>query len=198
MKPRPLSDNDFTTAAAMLGCDVAIIKAFAIVESGSYGFWQFGADDWRPAILFEAHYFSRLTNHVYDMTHPQISSRNYNPSLYVFGKKEYDRLDEACSLNREAGLQSASWGKFQIMGANWKRVGAPSLQDFINQMYSVKNHAEADHLDAFCHFIMSDSALHNALLQHDFETMARRYNGAGAVEQYSKKLQNAYMHAVIA
>jgi hypothetical protein len=78
------------------------------------------------------------------------------------------------------------------MGANWERAGAESLQDFINKMFSVKNHSEADHLDAFCHFILSDTALHNAVVQHDFVNMARLYNGPGAVQVYAKKLERAY------
>lgn len=192
MIPRALSKNDYSNAAAILGCDSAVIQAFAEVESSGFGFWQFGADDWRPVILFEAHYFSRLTNHIYDDSHPQISSRVYDRTLYFYGRREYDRLDEACSLNRVAGLQSASWGRFQIMGANWERAGAESLQDFINKMFSVKNHSEADHLDAFCHFILSDTALHNAVVQHDFVAMARLYNGPGAVQVYAEKLERAY------
>jgi hypothetical protein len=192
LKPRELSHEDYRSAAELLGCDIAIIQAFSKVESSGYGFWQFGTDEWRPVILFEAHYFSRLTNHVYDESHPKISSRTYDGTLYLYGKHEYDRLDEACSLDRSAGLQSASWGRFQIMGANWERAGAESLQDFINKMYSIKNNSEADHLDAFCHFILSNSDLHNALIQHDFITMARLYNGSGAVQGYSQKLKKAY------
>ena len=115
MKPKALTDNDYKFAAEELDCEPALIKAFAEVESSGYGFWQFSDTDWRPKILFEAHWFHTFTNGIYDKSHPNISSPVWNKALYYYGKKEYNRLDEACSLNREAGLKSASWGKFQIM-----------------------------------------------------------------------------------
>lgn len=187
-KPTPISSADFEMAAKTLGCDAAIIKAFAEVESSGYGFWQFSDTDWRPKILFEAHWFHKFTNGKYDTSHPKISSETWNPALYAYGKKEYARLDEACALDRTMGLQSASWGKFQIMGFNYRRVGYEKLQDFINAMYR----SEADHLKAFCGFIRSNATLHGALAQHDYHTLALLYNGVGKVEIYSKKLQRAY------
>lgn len=188
MKPKALEIADYEAAARILGCDTNIIRAFSEVESSGYGFWQFADDDWRPKILFEARWFHGLTAGKWDQSHPKISSESWNPALYAYGKKEYARLDEACSLDRAAGLQSASWGKFQIMGFNYRRVGYEKLQDFINAMYS----SEADHLKAFCGFISSDAKLHGALAQHDFEVMALRYNGAGQVGIYASKLQQAY------
>lgn len=187
-KPTPLFFDDYSSAAKLLGCNVAMIQAFAEVESSGGGFWQFSDDDWRPKILFEAHVFSRLTDHKYDNLHPNISSEKWNKDLYLYGKREYRRLDEACVLNREAGLQSASWGKFQIMGFNYRHVGYEKLQDFVNAMYR----SESDHLKAFCGFILSDAKLRGALAQHDFRTMALRYNGAGQVNIYANKLRQAY------
>ena len=188
MKPKELTHEDYNSAAKSLGCDMPIIQAFAEVESSGYGFWEFSDDDWRPKILFEARWFHNLTNGEWDATHPNISSEKWDRSLYAYGKKEYDRLDEACALDRVAGLQSASWGKFQIMGFNYRRGGYNKLQDFINAMYR----SEADHLTAFCGFIKSDAKLHEALIRHDYRTMALRYNGSGQVGIYAAKLQQAY------
>lgn len=187
-RPASISSSDFEMAAKILGCDTAIIRAFAEVESSGFGFWQFADDDWRPKILFEARWFHNLTAGKWDKSHPQISSASWNTALYAYGKKEYARLDEACALDRAAGLQSTSWGKFQIMGFNYQRVGYEKLQDFVNAMY----HSEADHLKAFCGFISSDEKLRVALVQHDFETMALRYNGAGQIGIYAMKLQQVY------
>lgn len=187
-KPASLSLDDYARAAKALGCDMPIIQAFAEVESSGYAFWQFSDTDWRPKILFEAHWFHDLTNGKYDTTNPKVSSPTWNKALYVYGPKEYKRLDEACALNREAGLKSASWGKFQIMGKHWARVGYTRLQDFINAMYR----SEGDHLQAFCGFILTDPILYGALIQHDFRTMTLRYNGEGQIGIYAAKLQQAY------
>jgi len=188
MKPKALTDNDYKFAAEELDCEPAIIKAFAEVESSGYGFWQFSDTDWRPKILFEAHWFHKFTNGIYDKSHPNISSPVWNKELYYYGKKEYNRLDEACALNREAGLKSASWGKFQIMGFNHVRCGFVNLHDFINAMYK----SEAEHLKAFCAFVSADKKLIDAIRNHDFRIMALRYNGSGAVDIYSSRLQDIY------
>lgn len=187
-KPAPLEDRDFYEAAELLECDIKIIKAFAEVESSGYGFWQISDNDWRPKILFEAHWFSKLTGGKYDNIHPNISSPVWNKSLYLYGKKEYNRLDEACILNRSAGLQAASWGKFQIMGFNYFRAGFGNIQDFINAMYK----SEAEHLKSFCNFVMADSKLLTAIRERDYTTMALQYNGSGQVAIYAKKIQDIY------
>lgn len=172
-------------AANELGVPLAAVKAIAEVESNGSGMQADGA----PKILFEAHHFSRLTNGAFDKSHPNISSKKWNRALYKGGAAEHTRLDEAVKLNRDAALQSASWGRFQIMGFNFKRLGYPTVQAFVNDMYA----GEAGQLRAFTKFIKSDAALNNALRALNWQEVARRYNGAGyAANQYDKKLAAAY------
>lgn len=189
MKPKELTDEDYNNAASLLGCTSTIIKAFALVESSGYGFWQFSDTDWRPKILFEAKWFHLFTGGEYDASHPKISSPEWDKSLYCYGTGEYRRLDEACALNRLAGLKSASWGKFQIMGFNYMWCGYDKLQDFINDMYR----GEEGHLKAFVGFVSADKKLLQALRDADYTTMALRYNGSGAVDVYAKKIRDEYM-----
>src|SRR5690349_16354590 len=110
-----LTPADYQRAASALGCETAVIRAVDRVESAGSGMLLNG----QPEILFEAHIFSRLTGGKYDTSHPHISSRSWNRSLYKGGAAEHGRLDEAVALNRTAALQSASWGRFQILGSNW-------------------------------------------------------------------------------
>ena len=184
MKPH-LTDEDYEKAAAELGCEVAAIQAVADVESAGNGF----LDDDQPKILFEAHHFSRLTGHQYDTSHSSISSRYWNRSLYKGDKKEHDRLAEAAALNREAALQSASWGKFQVMGFNYASCGYGTLQGFINDMYE----SESGHLRAFVGFIKMNNNLLVALRARDWAKFALGYNGTGyAVNKYDQKMLSAY------
>lgn len=185
--PEELRDEDFISAAKLLGCDATIIKAFASVESSGCGFWNFD-DGWKPKLKFEAHWFGYFTQYIYNESHPTISSKGIVPSLNTRGPGEYRRLDEACALNRAAGLKSSSWGKFQIMGFNYGRSGFSELQDFINAMFR----SESDQLKAFCNFIKSDYRLLAALKNHDYQTMALLYNGKTQVMSYSAKLEQAY------
>ncbi|MGB1425604.1 MAG: N-acetylmuramidase family protein [Paracoccaceae bacterium] len=182
-----ITDYDYEQAASRLGCTRAQIKAFAAIESGGSSFSNNG----RPKILFEAHYFSRLTKRRYDRSHPSISSRRWNRRLYARHMPgRYNRLAKAVSLNVDAGLSSASWGKFQIMGAHWKTLGYESAWDFA--MKHVES--EKNHLDAFCRFI-EKNGLKTALRKckannpDSCRAVVKRYNGpAYAKNNYHVKL----------
>jgi len=182
---KTLTEADYERAAEELDCDVAAIKAVCEVEAPNGGFHDDGVT---PRILFEAHHFARLTNHKYNESHPDISARYWNRSLYVGGIKEHKRLQIAAALDRDAALQSASWGKFQICGFNWTLTGAKSLQEFINDMYR----DEGAHLDAFVGFV-KNTGLAPALREHRWAAFARGYNGSGyAQNKYDTKLAIAH------
>lgn len=188
-----LTEADFERAAETLGCDVPAIKAVCEVEAPGGGFLSDGI---APRILFEAHIFSDRTNHQFDASHPNISSRSWNQALYAKGPNadargfaEHKRLVQAVALDRDAALQSASWGKFQHMGFNWKVSGNPSLQEFINAMYS----SEGAHLDAFIGYVRGNR-LDRALREHRWAAFALGYNGESYAEnQYDTKLAAAWV-----
>lgn len=177
-----LTEQDFANAAAQLGCSVAVIKAVCVVEAPRGGFLPSG----EPTILFERHQFSKRTGRKFDMGHPHIS--NPKPGGYKGGLAEHDRLAEAAALDREAALESASWGKFQIMGFNYAPAGFGNLQSFINAMYT----SEGRQLDAFVSFIQHEG-LAVFLRDQRWADFARRYNGANyAINSYDTKLAAAY------
>lgn len=183
-KKAVLTEKDYQDAAKELGCDVAVIKAVVEVEAPKGGFTAEGI----PVGLFEAHYFSRLTGGIYDKSHPHLSSPEWNRELYGNQKEELERLEEASQLNRKAALQSFSWGKFQVMGENWRRLGYESLQAFVNAMYE----SERAHLDAFIRYCKYHH-LEDELQSHNFGSFALKYNGPAAVKnQYPQKLSKAH------
>lgn len=183
MKPQ-ITELDYNRAAAKLGCAVSAIKAVAHVESLGRGFLP--TDE--PVILFEAHVFSRMTNHRFDRTHPNISSRKWNKRLYgPAGANQHKRLQAAVALDRDAALQSASWGKFQVMGFNWDELGYPSLRAFINAMYS----GEPAHLDSCVRYIIA-FGLAGHLRKKNWAAFANGYNGERWAENdYANKLARA-------
>lgn len=188
---KTLVASDFHSAATILNVDPFTIMAVAEIESAGGGFLP----DGRPKILFEAHVFSRLTKHVYDELHPNISSSKWTRSLYRGGAAEHDvRLEEAVRLDRPAALQSASWGMFQIMGFNFKRCGFPSVQAFVNAMYI----SEAQHLNAFCRLVKS-MGLDDELQRRDWAAFANGYNGPSfATNHYDSKLEASYARLISA
>lgn len=179
-----LTEQDFINAANEIGCDVAAIKAVSEVEAPGGGFLPSG----KPTILFEAHIFSAKTGHKYDNTHPNISSRKWNKKLYLGGEKEYTRLEQAKALDENAALQSASWGKFQVMGFNYNICGWKNVKNFVSDMYI----SEGMHLKAFIGFIKSNH-LDKHLIFHNWSSFALGYNGVSYKKNnYDVKLENAY------
>ena len=119
----PLDDEAIEAAARKIGCQVAVVRAVIDVESRG-GF----LGNNRPKILFERHYFSRLTQGKFDASHPQISNPVWGG--YQGGAREYERLAQAMGLDRSAALRSASWGAFQVMGDNYQTCGFDGVEHF--------------------------------------------------------------------
>lgn len=179
---KTLTENDYINAAKELGCEVAAIKAVAEVESSGSGFLPTG----EPKILFERHRFYKYTNGKYAGSDPDIC--NKIPGGYGKESDQHLKLQRAASLNREAALMSCSWGRFQVMGDNWQKLGYKTLQDFINKMYE----GEAGHLDAFVRYIKA-FGLHGHLRNKNWAAFAKGYNGPGyKVNNYDVKMQSAY------
>lgn len=188
-----ISEQAFSDNAAIIGCDVAAIKAVSQVESGGSGFLTTG----EPTILFEPHIFwkqLRLLN--IDPNKILFENPEYSDILYsVWGSKPYGkmsaqhaRLAKAATINRDAALKSASWGKFQIMGFNYAACGCLTLQDFINEMFK----SEDDHLACFTAYIKA-SHLDDELINLDWKGFARGYNGPSYTKNnYDRKLAIAY------
>jgi hypothetical protein len=165
----PLSDTDINATAANLNCEVAVVEAVCDVESGGSGFLP----DGRPKILFEAHAFHNATGGRWDRANPNISSPAWDRSLYgAGGAHQYDRLAEAIALDRNAALQSASWGRFQVMGNNYAAAGFANAEAFVQAMCD----REAAHLGAFIGFCRKNGLV-EALQACDWTTFARGYNG---------------------
>ncbi|OAJ93219.1 N-acetylmuramidase family protein [Vibrio bivalvicida] len=182
-----LCDQDFENAAMSLGCDIAAIKAVSDVESNGSGFLKCG----KPRILFEAHKFSKYTQHKFDDSHPKISSKKWQRGLYLGGEKEYGRLQEAIELDSHAALLSTSFGRYQIMGFNYQAAGYNSVEDFVSDMFL----SESKHLQSFVSFIQSNSQLHRALKAKNWPYFASLYNGPDyAQNSYDKKLERAYLN----
>lgn len=181
-----IDESDYQSAANELGCEVAAIKAVSMAETGATGsYYSFAGWDTVPAILYERHYFHRLTNGAHDKAEPEIS----DAARGGYGKysAQYRKLLTAYDLAPDAALKSASWGKFQIMGANHAAAGYSSVQDFVSDISA----SEKNHLKAFVSFIKSDSRLSTAIVSKDWLSFARAYNGP-AQEGYDTKMRDNY------
>lgn len=180
-----LNDADYQEAATSLGVEIAVIKAIAEVETNGKPFEESG----RPRILFERHYFHRLTNGKYSEKYPDIS--NVMAGGYGKFSAQYDKLERAFKLDPDAALRSASWGRFQIMGDNFRAAGFESVRDFVLAMTI----SESEHLKAFTHLVSSNAIMLDALRKKDWAAFAAAYNGPGyKINNYDNKMAESYNH----
>lgn len=197
-----IGELDYAHAAETLGCDVATIKAVDEVESSGAGFLKSG----RPKILFEGHFFYRflkaldtpqktLDLHLKASKEmPDVCYKTWTTKFYLGGEREYTRLEKALKFCRDnkipeaVALKSASWGRFQIMGANFAMCGFDNVYAFTNAIFT----NETNHLKAFVSYI--DSAqLEDELKNADWDNFAYGYNGPQYKRNdYHIKLRNAY------
>jgi hypothetical protein len=179
---RPLSDEGMDRICSTLGVSEQAVWAVLTVETSGFGFLQ----DRRPRILFERHIFHRLTDGSQDSGYPDIS--NAKPGGYSGGPEEYTRLEKAMGLDREAALQSASWGIGQVMGFNYKVAGFVTIEDMVAAL--VKH--EDTQLLAMANFIRGNN-LAGALQRQNWTSFAHGYNGPGFKKnEYDTRLAAAY------
>lgn len=178
-----LSEENYKEAAKILDVDIETVKAVAEVETSGKAF----DDSGHPRILFERHYFNRLTSGKFDAGHQNIS----NPSPGGYGKfsAQYGRLEEAYQLDLDAALRSASWGRFQIMGENFRAAGFSTVKEFVLAMAK----SESEHLKAFVNFVGSNKSMLASLRKKDWAGFAAAYNGPSYKRNnYDKKLKDTY------
>lgn len=185
----PLTPADLAAAALRLGVGLAKVRAVDEVESRGRGF----ADDGRPIILFEPHVFHKQTAGRFDATHPDVSYPAWGTQPYPGSQKiRYGQLAQAMSLDLEAALKSASWGRYQVMGYNHALAGFANVSAFVRAVVS----GEAAQLAGFVAFLIAQPPLLNALRLGDWAGFARRYNGEGYAQHgYDQRLKAAFARA---
>lgn len=183
-----LTREDFEQCAAIINCEPEAVMAVASVETRGGGFDPEGF----PKTLFEGHWFHRLTKGKYEKTAPTLCFPRWTREFYGKSwKEEKARLMSAIELDRNAALQSASWGMFQIMGFNHAKCGFKTVQQFVNAMCK----SEGSQLAVFSQYIVN-SGLDDELRDKRWADFARLYNGPEyAKNKYDIKMADAYKKA---
>lgn len=186
-----LSEEDFILLGKLLDVEAAALKAVQEVETGGRGgFFAPG----KPAILFEGHIFwSQLKKRGIDpysvvKGNEDILYPKWEKGHYKGGLAEYDRLEKARAIHREAADASTSWGMFQVMGFNYASCGEKSVASFVEAM----SEGELRQLILTGRFIRKAGML-PALQSKNWAEFAKRYNGPSYAEnRYDIKLEEAY------
>jgi hypothetical protein len=161
----------------------AALWAVIHVESSGAGYLP----DRRPKILFERHKFHRATGGRFDATHPGISDPRAG-GYGAGGAHQYDRLEEAITLDRKAALERASWGLGQVLGSNFAVAGFSDAEDMVAKMVRSERHQ----LRGMFEFI-DGNGLGRHLQNRNWLSFALGYNGQNAEESgYPHKLERAF------
>lgn len=182
-----ITDDDYKAAAKILDCEYKVIKAIGIKESGDKGAYYEGWGDDVPVILFERHYFHRLTGGIYD-DDDDISAKEAFSSYGPY-KGQYRRLIKAYKLNPEAALKSVSWGLFQIMGTNLEKDSPSLISDIILNL----SISEKYQFESFVSYIKTSQGILDAIRNKNWTKFAILYNGTGYKKnEYDTKLEGIY------
>ncbi len=180
---KKISKDELLELAKKTNLSVAQLLTVYNVETDGNAFRENGD----PKVLFERHYFSNLTGGIYDNSHPNIS----NPVQGGYGlySEQLEKLQEAYDLDPIAAIQSASYGGFQIMGANYKDAGYSDLQTFYKDMTSTNVDL---HLNAFVNYITSKGLI-DEIQNNQWTEFASKYNGPKYKDNdYDGKMQKEF------
>lgn len=178
-KASPLTAHGIARAVDTLGVEAPALWAVLTVETSGCGFLP----DRRPKILFERHWFSRLTRGKFDNQAQDVS----NPIAGGYGATgtfQYDRLAKALALDRTAALQSTSWGLGQVMGFNASKVGFVDVEALV----AASQASEDAQLQAMIGFVQQAN-IAQYLRSGSWADFAHHYNGADFQKnKYDEKL----------
>lgn len=187
-------DNNIINIAKKINIEPALLQCVIDTETGSVGAFIKGTNN--PTILFEGHIFYKrlkeygLNPDLYINTNTKdILYKTWTKQYYKTGLSEWNRLERARQIHRDAANESASWGLAQIMGFNYKMCNCSDINEFVHKMSESKE----SQLELFAYFIYNNKNMYNALKSKNWSQFAKLYNGPGYTSNnYDKKLQQNY------
>ncbi len=181
-----VSPADIAQIAAKLGGTPRQVAAVAKVESAGGG-WD---DAGRLKCLYERHYFwKRLRILIPLLSNPAPGGYTVDADRDGINDS-WEKVADAAMRSPLAAFESASWGKFQIMGAHAVSLGYANAIEFVWAL----SRSEVAHYDALARFINVNGGRQKfQALSRDYRTntpFARMYNGSGQ-KGYDHKLAAA-------
>ena len=174
--------------------DAAALLAIISVECGGKIFANIDGK-LEPVIRFEGHYFYRLlpkSKRNIAVTKGLAHRRSGHIKNSRFQKSRWRFLNKCILLDRDAALQSTSWGVGQVMGSHWRWLGYAS----VDAMISGVRKGIGGQTELMVRFIKK-AKLVRFIDEQDWAGFARSYNGPGYRQnKYDLKIAKAYKHYV--
>lgn len=188
-----------SSIAVGYGLDPEAGMAFVHVESGGKAYAPVDGNN-EPLIRWEGHYFYRLIgNEKSDKDRKALQDRAVKAGLADKSAgviknpdAQQDRWDKllkpGMALDRDAALESCSWGLLQVMGANFAMLGF----DSVRTMVSTARSGIDGQIDIGFRYIVK-AGLRDAMNRHDWASLAHGYNGPNYKKyKYDEQLAEAY------
>lgn len=177
---------DINQIAARLGGTSRQVAAVAKVESAGGG-WD---DAGRLKCLYERHYFwKRIRILIPFLSNPAPGGYTVDADRDGINDS-WEKVADAAMRSPIAAFESASWGKFQIMGAHAKSLGYANAIEFVWAL----SRSEAEHYRALARFVevngLTGPFRALSTVWTDNTAFARGYNGKGQ-QGYDRKLADA-------
>ncbi|MBO9620549.1 MAG: DUF3380 domain-containing protein [Niabella sp.] len=196
-----IPDEVYEYYANKIGCEKEVIKAIAKQESQGE---PFVSNNTHAKILYERHYAYRLLKAKgktqkelkdFEMVKDPKGLPIIYPQGYSIKGKEYgsylqqiEKLDIVKEIDKDVAIQSCSWGRFQVMGVNFK-----GLYKNPSELEDAQNHCEIQHLALFFQEVSTNTSLIAAMKMKDWEKIAYYYNGPKWRENdYANKIKKYY------
>lgn len=173
-----IEEQDYLRLSKAFNIPVKNIKTIVKVESGGHGF---DATTGKILIQFEPAWFKKKAE---DPKHGEWELNKVDVQT-----KEWQAFNSAFIIDREAAMESTSWGMMQVMGFHWKNLGFKSIGEFVDYMKV----SEANQIDVALRFIKLNKKLYDALVANEWATVALYYNGKNYKDfKYDTRLEAAY------
>jgi hypothetical protein len=197
-KPAPTEQEWLNAARALVwngrACPPENLFAVKAVESAGAAFNSEG----RLLLSWETHVFGRNSGHRFEKSHPHLTTRKWvdyrklAPSekpKHPMGMSQRERwllMMEAAALDFNAATAAGAYGMWQILGEGATGMGFKDPLHMIEIMYQ----GHDGQFDCFIRFCKWKGCL-KALVEGDWATFERLYNGGGHKGAYAAKLATA-------
>jgi hypothetical protein len=179
------TEASIAVIAAELGVPYARLRGVIQVEAPGGAFDRQG----RPTMLFEPHHFyKRVRADKRDEAVRRGVAQPNRPARGTYPPESYTRMAIAYEIDPKAALESASWGRGQLMGFNYADAGYRSAQAMVEAFMR----SESEQLRAMGALIRKWGLI-GSLKRGDAEAFALRYNGSGYKRDgYHTKIRAAW------
>jgi len=189
-KGKELTENEIYDAAKELKIEISALRAIIEIQSKTKGFLA----DGKPSITFHGHKFwqilvkKNIDPLPLQVKYPEVVYPKWTKKFIKTNEKEYERLEKAKSIDKEAAYLSTTWGMFQVSGSEYKNCGFNTVHEMVFKLYQT----EKEQLQAFSKLLISRNVIED-IKEKNWAQVAKKLNGPLRLKSdIDQKLEKAF------